>query len=90
MTSNSSNCNYEGYSGALHTQMLGCFNPILGQIWTNPAVGLNLLIAFLNPTFGFVHILPKIRVKTTQHFLECTLLQYNHYANTHNKSYITH
>jgi len=56
MTSNSSNCNYEGYNGALHTQMLGCFKPILGQIWTNPAVGLNLLIAFLNPTFGFVHI----------------------------------
>jgi len=22
--------------------MLGYFNPILGQIWTNPAVGLNL------------------------------------------------
>jgi len=26
--------------------MVGCFNPILGQIWTNPAVGLNVLIAF--------------------------------------------
>jgi len=39
--------------------MLG-FNPILGQIWTNPAVGLNLLIAFFNPKFGFVHISPKI------------------------------
>jgi len=21
--------------------MLGCFNPILGQIWTNPAIGLH-------------------------------------------------
>jgi len=36
--------------------MLGCFNPVLGQLWTNPAVGLNLFIAFFNPTFGFVHI----------------------------------
>jgi len=36
--------------------MLGCFNPILGQIWTNPAVRLNLLIAVFNPTFRFVHI----------------------------------
>jgi len=26
----------------LHTlKMLGCFNPILGQIWTNPAIGLH-------------------------------------------------
>jgi len=23
-------------------KLLGYFNPILGQIWTNPAVGLNL------------------------------------------------
>jgi len=30
--------------------MLGCFNPIWGQIWTNPAVGLSLLISFFNPT----------------------------------------
>jgi len=22
-------------------KMLGCFNPILGQIWTNPAIGLH-------------------------------------------------
>jgi len=22
-------------------KMLGCFNPILGQIWTNPAIGLD-------------------------------------------------
>jgi len=27
-------------------KMLGCFNPVLGQIWTNPAVGLNVFIAF--------------------------------------------
>jgi len=55
--------------------MLGCFNPNLGQIWTNPNglknatkklqlevkvdVGLKLNF-FFNPTFGFVHILPKI------------------------------
>jgi len=23
-------------------KMLGCFNPILGQIWTNPNVGLKI------------------------------------------------
>jgi len=53
--------------------MLGYFNPILGKIWTNPNVGLKIyfqinttftfnctfLIAIFNPTFGFVHILPK-------------------------------
>jgi len=27
--------------------MLGYFIPTLGQIWTNPAVGLHLLITFL-------------------------------------------
>jgi len=37
--------------------MLGCFNPILGQIWTNPAIGLHF-----NPMFEFVHILPKFGV----------------------------
>jgi len=30
--------------------MLGCFNPTLGQIWTNPAVGLNFYITFLTHT----------------------------------------
>jgi len=34
--------------------MLDCFNPILGQIWTNPNVGLN--ISFKN--VGFVPIFP--------------------------------
>jgi len=28
-------------------KLLGCFNPSLGQIWTNPATGLNFLIIFL-------------------------------------------
>jgi len=36
--------------------MLGYFNPILGQIWTNPAIWLNLKNAIYNPTIGFVHI----------------------------------
>jgi len=38
------------------TEMLGCFNPTLGQIWTNSAIGLNFYITFFNPTFGFDHI----------------------------------
>jgi len=28
-------------------KMLGCFNPILGQIWTNPAIWSHFLITFL-------------------------------------------
>jgi len=39
--------------------MLGCFNPSLGQIWTNSANELNVYILHIlhtNPTFGFVHI----------------------------------
>jgi len=34
----------------LHSKkMLGCFNPILGQIWTNPNVGLKKM-QFINLT----------------------------------------
>jgi len=40
--------------------MLGCFNPILGKIWTNPAI--------FNPMAGFVHILPQIWVKKNSIF----------------------
>jgi len=50
--------------------MLGCVNPNLGQIWTNPNVGLKMqsknlqlkvkvgliLNDIFNPTFGFVYI----------------------------------
>jgi len=43
-------------------KMLGCFNPTLGQIWTNPAIGLNFY--FVCP------YLTQNWVKTTQHFLE--------------------
>jgi len=32
---------------------MGCFNPILRKIWTNPAVGLKIKC---NPMAGFVHI----------------------------------
>jgi len=51
--------------------MLGCFNPTLGQIWTNPAVGLNFLHYIFNPTFRVCPYLTQNWVKTTQHFLEC-------------------
>jgi len=37
-------------------KLLGCFNPTLGQIWTNPAIGLIFFNYIFNPTFGFVHI----------------------------------
>jgi len=37
-------------------KMLGCFNPTLGQIWTNPNIGLKIVIKKFNPMAGFVHI----------------------------------
>jgi len=61
------------------TQMLGCFNPNLGQIWTN--VGLKCTVEsdswswvkiwndIFNPTFGFGFT--QNWVQTTQHCLEC-------------------
>jgi len=47
-------------------KILGCFKQILGQIWTNPAIGLHFLITFFNPMFPY---LTQNWVKTTQHFL---------------------
>jgi len=32
--------------------MLDCFNPTLGQIWTNPAIEVNFLITFLTQRLG--------------------------------------
>jgi len=55
--------------------MLGCFNPNLGQIWTNPNAGLKITVEseswswvyilndIFNPTFGFVHIWTKFDLK---------------------------
>jgi len=43
--------------------MLGCFNPILGKIWKDPAIGLTFFNYIFNPTFGFGNILPKIGLK---------------------------
>jgi len=37
-------------------KMLGCFNPTLGQIWTNPNIGLKMYFLFYSPMAGFVHI----------------------------------
>jgi len=47
----------------IHSNKHSNFTSILGQIWTNPAIGLHILFTFFNPTFGFVHILPKIGLK---------------------------
>jgi len=52
-------------------KMLGCFNPILGQIWTNPNVGLKNAINKFNPNSWVCPYLTQNWVKTTQHFLEC-------------------
>jgi len=53
--------------------MLGCFNPILGKIWTNPAITfthrLYTAVTFLNDIFN-TH---NGWVKTTQHFLQCVI-----------------
>jgi len=36
-------------------KMLGWFNPILGQIWTNPNVVKNVIKKF-NPNAGYVYV----------------------------------
>jgi len=66
------------HQAQLHSKkLLGYFNPNLGQIWTNPNVGLKcnlknvqlkvkVEVAFndiFNPTFGFVQILPNFGLK---------------------------
>jgi len=33
-------------------EWLGCFNPTLGQIWTNPAIGFHFSITFLTQRLG--------------------------------------
>uniref|UniRef100_A0A672NB51 Gamma-aminobutyric acid type B receptor subunit 1-like n=1 Tax=Sinocyclocheilus grahami TaxID=75366 RepID=A0A672NB51_SINGR len=38
--------------------MLGCFNPTLGQIWTNPTFGLHFSITFLTQKLGCAIIRP--------------------------------
>jgi len=41
-------------------KLLGCLNPTLGQIWTNPAIGLNFLITFLTQRLGLSIFDPKL------------------------------
>jgi len=44
-----------------HTlKMLGCFNPTLGQIWTNSAIRLHFLITFLTQLLGLSIFDPKL------------------------------
>ncbi len=52
--------------------MLYCFNPTLGQIWTNPAVGVNFYITFLTQKLVSPY-LTQSWVETTHHSLECTV-----------------
>jgi len=40
--------------------MLGCINPTLGQIWTNPVTGLNFLTSFLNQRLGLSIFNPQL------------------------------
>jgi len=40
--------------------ILGCFNPIFGQTWTNPAIGLNFKITFLTQCLGLSIFDPKL------------------------------
>jgi len=51
----------------LHSKM-GCFNPSLGQIWTNSSHWVKCLNYIFNPTFGFVHILPTFELKQPSMF----------------------
>jgi len=46
---------------SLHTlKMLGCFNPTLGQIWTNPNVGLKMSLKNLTQWLGLSIFDPKL------------------------------
>jgi len=50
--------------------MLNCFNPILGQIWTNPAIGLHFQIIFLTKCLSLIIFDPKLA------FLECSFYKF--------------
>jgi len=68
--------------------MLGCFNPTLGQIWTNPAVGLNFYIAFLSQHLVLSIFDPKIGLKQPSIFVykvqKCWVVQRVYiYINSH-------
>jgi len=39
----------------------------LGQIWTKTDIGLNFYYYLFNPTFGFVHIWPKVACLSKLH-----------------------
>jgi len=43
--------------------VLGRFNPTLGQIWTDPAIGLNFYITFLTQCLGLSIFDPKVGLK---------------------------
>jgi len=48
--------------------MLGCFNPNLGQLWTNPNVGLKMKVKVEDGVKFEMTYLTQIWVETTQHF----------------------
>jgi len=43
--------------------MLGCFNPTLGQIWTNPNIGLKMQLKNLTQCLGLSILDPKVGLK---------------------------
>jgi len=61
--------------------MLGCFDPNLGQIWTNPNVGLKMQFKKLQLKvkvevglkFEITFLTQYLFVQTTQHCLECSI-----------------
>jgi len=67
-------CGWDGRMGRwidgwVHSKkMLGCFNPILGKIWTNPIVGLKMEFINLSQVLGIwdCQYLTQNWVKTTQ------------------------
>jgi len=47
-------------------KMLGCFNPCLGQIWTNTIIGFKNVVKNFKPTVGFFHIWPNPTTNWTE------------------------
>jgi len=62
----------------LHTlKMLGCFNPTLGQIWTNPNVGLKMSLKNLTQWLGLSIFDPKLGWNNPAFFYSAYIMYIN-------------
>jgi len=57
--------------------MLGCFNPNLGQKWTNPAIGLHFLITPLTQCLSLSIFDPQLASNNPAFFRVQEFIKYN-------------